>query len=371
MAYLLVTLNHFRAVQSWAQRAGAQINLDVANFELEIKVRNRVYVLYPQFFAVRDDGFSHTPVLSPAAEGFIGWLPYKPLSWDLASEKLAFKRLLEQRGESTPMSWLDAGHVPEDFLLKRSRGSFGYDLFGPYAAGTNLASVKAVAGAGRYPESTLFAEQFVAGENLKIWFWGVRPFYAHLHPYPVIEGDGQSSVAALIDRRLSVVQRTFDTSPDMLVTRSVLEYQGIRLDDVLASRQKVWLDYRYGRRYSRDPKSVEEDNALGRLPASAREQIARLGQTLGEEMMRKLSAPVLYSVDGVVDGHGKVWWLEMNSNPVMPPPGYPLMFQDLFGVPATEESPTRTALARGALPSGPRVSQGIASEQPAQLAVAQ
>jgi hypothetical protein len=49
-------------------------------------------------------------------------------------------------------------------------------------------------------------------------------------------------------------------------------------------------------------------------------------------MVKRLSAPVLYSLDAVVDGEGKVWWLEMNSNPVMPPPGYPAMLQDLFGV---------------------------------------
>ena len=56
---------------------------------------------------------------------------------------------------------------------------------------------------------------------------------------------------------------------------------------------------------------------------------------LAEELSRVFPAPVLYSVDGVVDEGGAVWWLEMNSNPILPPEGYPLIFETLFGVGGT------------------------------------
>ncbi|MDM0122210.1 hypothetical protein [Variovorax arabinosiphilus] len=350
MAYLLVTLNHFKVVQSWARSAGARVNLDVATFELEVRAGNRIYTLYPQFFAVFEGTFGHSPVLSAAADGFIGWLPYKPLRWEMATEKLSFKRFLGTHDEPTPANWVGPDDTPTaDFLLKRSRGSFGYDLFGPYHAGTDLRATLAAANGSRPAESTLFAERFVPGTNLKVWFWGGEAFYAHLHPYPFIEGDGGSTVRALVDRRLALVRRRFDESADMMIMRAALDYQRVGLDDVLPAGQKVWLDYRYGRRYAVDPTTAQEDNALARLTVSAREQVARIGQKLGDAMLNELGAPVLFSVDGVVDDEGKVWWLEMNSNPVMPPQGYPWVFRDLFGIPVPAEFlPSSSALAPAA-----------------------
>lgn len=338
MAYLLVTLNHFKVVQSWAKSTGARVNLDVATFELEVRAGNRIYTLYPQFFAVFGGTYGHSPVLSSGSDGFIGWLPYKLLRWEMATEKLAFKRFLGAHDEPTPAYWSGPGETPTaDFLLKRSRGSFGYDLFGPYHAGSNLQAKLAAADRSRPAESALFAERFVLGTNLKVWFWGGEAFHAHLHPYPFIEGDGDSTVRALVDRRLALVRRRFDESPDMMIMRAALDYQRIGFDDVLPAGQTVWLDYRYGRRYAVDPTTAEEDNALARLTVGAAEQVARLGQKLGEAMLNQLGAPVLFSVDGVIDDEGKVWWLEMNSNPVMPPLAYPLLFRDLFGIPVPAE----------------------------------
>jgi D-alanine-D-alanine ligase-like ATP-grasp enzyme len=40
---------------------------------------------------------------------------------------------------------------------------------------------------------------------------------------------------------------------------------------------------------------------------------------------------VLYTLDGVLDAAGRIWWLEVNSNPIFAPTGYPLMLETLFG----------------------------------------
>ncbi|MCY1241930.1 hypothetical protein D9M72_548600 [compost metagenome] len=61
-------------------------------------------------------------------------------------------------------------------------------------------------------------------------------------------------------------------------------------------------------------------------------QAQRLGTLLDAELRNQFGVPVLYVVDGVLDAQDRIWWLEMNSNPVMPPAGYPLMFRDLFGI---------------------------------------
>jgi hypothetical protein len=36
--------------------------------------------------------------------------------------------------------------------------------------------------------------------------------------------------------------------------------------------------------------------------------------------------------DGVIDPEGRIWWLEMNCNPMVPPDGYAFMLDSLFGI---------------------------------------
>lgn len=338
MAYLLVTLNHFKVVQTWANQIGAEVTLDVRTFELEIKAQHRFYTLFPQFFSVHAGQFGHSKALTEHSDGFIGWLPYRPLSWELATEKISFKKFLTARGESTPQSWVNEESAPVDFLLKRSRGSFGYDLSGPFRAGDRGLPPPLK---NRANTSLVFAEQFIAGQNLKVWFWGGEAFHAHLHSYPSVQGDGSSSLADLIERRLAPWQRTLDDSPDMLAIRAALAFQDLALEQVLVQGQTAWLDYRYGRRYARDPITAREDNALPRLSPEMREQILRIGQKLAQELDASFKAPVLFSLDGVVDEQRRIWWLEMNSNPVMPPTGYPLVFRSLFGIPQPGSPPLR------------------------------
>ena len=337
MAYLLVTLNHFKVVQAWANRAGAEVTLDVKTFELEVKAQHRFYKLFPQFFSVHGGQFGHSKALTDNSDGFIGWLPYRPVSWELATEKLVFKKFLVTAGEPTPRSWVDDEPVPMHFLLKRSRGSFGYDLSGPFRAGDKGSAPPLT---NRANTSRIFAEQFIAGQNLKVWFWGGEAFHAHLHAYPSVQGDGSSSLAELIESRLSPWQRTLDDSPDMLAIRAALAFQHVALEQVLTQGHTVWLDYRYGRRYERDPTTAREDNALTRLSPEMRAQILRVGHKLAQELDASLKAPVLFSLDGVVDEQQQIWWLEMNSNPVMPPAGYPLVFRSLFGSPLPDDLPT-------------------------------
>ena len=56
-----------------------------------------------------------------------------------------------------------------------------------------------------------------------------------------------------------------------------------------------------------------------------------MGTVAGAHLRSLFNAPVLFAVDGVCDASGRVWWLEMNSNPILPPDGYAPMFNSLFG----------------------------------------
>ena len=330
MPYLAVTLNHFKAIQSWMEAGDAQISLNVRNFELEVRWRHRFYTLYPRFLNQTPQSMAHGLTLTQDSVGFIGWLPYRPLSWELAADNLVFKRFLREVSERTPSDWTDLGQVNADFVLKRSKGSFGYELAGPFSAneaGSRDASMESPNARG-----TQYAEQFIAGDNLKIWFWGAKPFYAQRHPYPEVQGDGRRSVKELItERLLRVGQSLAQDSPDGLTMQSVIRYQGLRMDGVPELGRRIWLDYRYGRTYERDPVRSTTDNVWPAMDKSLDEQCKRIGRKLAAQLQQEFPAPVLYSLDGVVDALGQVWWLEMNSNPILPPDGYPSMFETLFG----------------------------------------
>ncbi len=326
MSYIAVTLNHARAIQAWAQSNNAEAHLDMKTFELEVRARNRYFTLFPQFLARVNGRFSHASTLSNEASGFIGWLPYRPLQWSLSDDKLVFKHFAADHGLPTPSMWESAEKAEADYVVKRSIGSFGYELYGPYRA--NESPPVQVSPSGR---GTLYAEQFIVGRNLKVWFWGGQAFYAHLHPYPSIVGDAVSTVSTLIKQRLATMGLSLDESPDMMVMRAALAYQKIRLEDVLPEGSTAWMDYRYGRRYAIEALTAKTDNALPQMTDSVHAQLAKTGGALAEELKKQFSAPVLYSLDGVIDANGEVWWLEMNSNPILPPDGYSSILNTLFG----------------------------------------
>jgi hypothetical protein len=340
MNYLAIALNHFKAIQVWLRTANAEATLDLASFELEVRCRQRYYRLFPQFIAQKDGRFIYAPVLSNDSIGFIGWLPYRSISWSLSNDKLVFKKFLAQQSERTPRSWITPDQPACDYIIKRSMGSFGDDLAGPFHAEAPPASTtfSSVAGSRGIP----FAEEFIQGEILKVWFWGSHAFYAQRRKYPAVTGDGSSTLRKLLEAQLALSGKSLSSDdPDHATLISVLHYQQKDLNAIPAKGERIWLDYRYGRNYARSGLRTTTDNALPNMTPRLTEQIDRLGGSLATELDRQFSAPVLFSLDAVIDVNEQIWWLEANSNPTLPPDGYPTIFSTLFGTPMdTTSEPT-------------------------------
>lgn len=336
MSYIAITLNHVRAIKAWAQAHDGQAKLDLLSFELEVKARHRYFTLYPQFLAIIDGRFAHVPQITADVSGFIGWLPYRAMRWPLSSDKRLFKRLLVDHGLPTPASWASPSEAKGDFIVKQAAGSFGFDMAGPFHEGDAAALF-----AGRpATESGLFAEQFVRGRNLKVWFWGDRAFHAQLHEYPRVTGDGRSTLRELAADRIGRDGVDFDHYKEMPFLLQAIKFQGRTLHDVLPAGDEHWLDFRYGRRFAPRATTAEADNALPQLGGPQRQMIDQTGRLIASELARTLAAPVLYSVDGVVDERGAIFWLEVNSNPMFVPTGYPFMLETLFGVAAAPAGTT-------------------------------
>jgi len=337
--FIAITMNHIRAVKAWAEAHGAHVNLNMVTFEMEVKARNRYFTLYPQFLARMNGQLMHVPQLIREVTGFIGWLPYKPLRWPLAADKLVFKKRLTECGLATPRMWPAPREATAAFVIKHSVGSFGKELAGPFHPGQEPDGAQMRALTKQGSTGSIYAESFVHGTNIKVWFWGDRAVHAQLHPYPLINGNGRDTIAELVDARLRDIKQSWAEYPEKPAVMQALAYQGLNLDAVLPSGLSAWLDYRYGRRFAPDAATEEEDSSLRSMPAPQIAQLEAAGQWIAAELRQELSAPVLCTLDGVLDSDGKIWWLEANSNPIFPPTGYPAMFSTLFGTPLSVPEP--------------------------------
>jgi hypothetical protein len=345
----IITMHHLRAIKAWADANGGQAQLDLSSFELEVKARNRFYRLLPQFIQEKDGRRLHVNQLSPEVTTFIGWRPYPPLRLSLSADKLVFKQALASAGLPTPAAWPSSAEARSDFVLKRSVGSFGLQLAGPFRQGALPTAPSALVSTST--PGKLFAEAFVEGENVKAWFWGARPVHLQRMPYATVRGDGHLDVDTLVTRRLAQAGKDWSLHPEREHILSSLAYQGVAPGTVPNAGQVLWLDYRYGRTFSPNERRFEaEDNAWHALPPEQRGQVTAMGDWLLRTLHGETRAPVLCTADGVLDARGTIWWLELNSNPVCPPNAYFAMLSTLFGTSA--EAPA-TAYARGPLASQP------------------
>ena len=200
-------------------------------------------------------------------------------------------------------------------------------LFGPYRG----ALPPDVSAREREPYGKLFAEQFIHGRMLKVWYWGAKPFFAHMQDYPSVTGDGHTTVRELLKRRVEDAHLPWESFEQKPVVLGCLAYQGLTLDDVLAAGRTAWIDYRYGQLYEATwGTTSKSDNQLEALTRLSGDQTQQMGNALARLLQETLALPVLITVDGLLDSEGRIWWLEMNTNSLLPPEGYEAMFADLF-----------------------------------------
>ncbi len=329
--YINAVLNHFRVLQGWGERTQATMSLDVRTFELEIRHRNRYYVMQPMFQARINGRLTHQNELRGDVFGFGGWRPYRTLMHPMSTHKLQFRSALQERGIAVPRTHGapdPTRPVPFDHVVKADVGSFGTSLLGPFRAGRPV-SPDALRPASN---SDVFVEEFIQGRILKVWFWGSRAFFAQAHDYPTVTGDGETSVDGLMRRRLLSFGNDWDRYPSREVILGCLQYQGLDPASILPAGAQAWIDYRFAQHHLPIVGTTPQtDDALPELLAETGDQIGALGAMLDALTREAFPAPILLTADGMLDANGRIHWLEMNTNSLMPPDGYPVMLDDLFG----------------------------------------
>lgn len=324
MAISLV-LDHFKAVKHWASRHGARAHLDMVSFQLVIECDEQVFRLHPLFPAKAGEQFVHVSALADNVIGFGGWLPYRPYTARWSTDKLLFKQDAAAAGLLTPRRWAPQEQPDADFILKRSEGSFGYDISGPYRANEPVSDAGVPNPRGR---GEVYAEQFVEGRMLKIWYWGRQPFFVHTQDYPLVEGDGHTAVAELVSRKISQDVGAA-ALVDMAIVEQCLHFQGLAMADIPVAGRTFWIDFRYGRTFQ-DRRRPQDGNALDQIAASCGEQLAAMGAFVEGALLEVSPVSLMTSVDAVLDASNRLWWLEMNTNSVLPHHGYEFIFAYLF-----------------------------------------
>lgn len=323
--------DHFRAVQAWTTFHQAYASLDMNNLQLEVRCANRYFTFYPLFAATINGQLAHVSSLSESVVAFGGWLPYRAYSTDLSINKLVFKEHLSKTGLKTPEIWKEAEIPTLPYITKRSQGSFGYGIVGPFAAHTAVPPVPQVppATAGAQGAGTLFTEQFVAGKIVKVWLWGAKAVFADVQAYPLIVGDGITAASELAKRKIQS-----DSGAHVLADESIIQaclaFQGVQPTDVPSAGQSLWIDFRYGRTFLTRQRVERIKNALPMLQERCAAQLTAMQQGVAKALTQVASVPLACSVDGILDEHDQLWWLELNSNPLFPHHGYDTMLGDLF-----------------------------------------
>lgn len=282
---------------------------------MDIRHGGKTVRFFSQFSSVAADGLpSFTPELGDGVSGFVGWLPYFNKRWPIAQDKLAFKVFARANGLRTP-EW-SGPHGPGmhgPVILKRRQSTFGRGLSGPFpdSSGISLAP-------GDYIEA------FVTGRIVKAWYWNATPIVVEAVPMPTVTGNGANSLRALITAKLPE-QGPWPDGLDALA-----QLQGLELDAIPPAGMTVLSDYRYmsplnpSHHVDHNVWPAARDSALGAQLLSAGEVCA---SAIPQEVQ---GGGTMFSLDGIEDAEGRLWFLETNCNPQLHPACYAWMLNAIF-----------------------------------------
>lgn len=302
-------------IRRWALRHHASMSFDPISFNLALAHGGTEVLLYPRFAGEHAGRTAYFDYFS-GDFSFVGWLPYRLRKWALASDKLSFKRVARSRGLRVPLGWQEGVPLAEHFIVKPARGSFGLGMRGPFGPLSPYEADEA--------QPSAFFEQFIPGQSAKAWFWNSTLAALEVLASPVLYGDGTRTL-----REISQANRgSFDLKLPLDSSEDILRWQGLDADAIAESGREVQLDYRYATPYDRI--TLKNRDVLGATSQVIRRQFEVAGRMLYEEIDEEVRANTAFTLDAVIDSEERVWFLEMNSHPMIHPAIYAPMLESLF-----------------------------------------
>jgi hypothetical protein len=121
---------------------------------------------------------------------------------------------------------------------------------------------------------------------------------------------------------------SFDLKLALDSSEDILRWQGLDADSVAEPGREVQLDYRYATPYDRI--TLKNRDVLSATSQVIRRQFEVAGRILHEEIDEDVRTNTAFTLDAVIDSEERVWFLEMNSHPMIHPAIYPPMLESLF-----------------------------------------
>lgn len=194
-------------------------------------------------------------------------------------------------------------------MIKPRAGSFGAGIRGPYRT--------AEAHQSHQVEAGWFREAFVLGRSVKAWVWRGVPTALEVVEPPCLVGDGQRSLGQLVEAR----RGNMDVRLKIDWHQDWFRWLGVDSGTVLGPGQHLPLDFRYASDFASQDSSNRD--RWGSQSSALREQVSRAAYLLWQEVAQPSRERALFTLDGVLDPDGHVWWLEVNSHPMIHPATYP------------------------------------------------
>lgn len=312
-------LDHMRWFRAACRSAGAEAIVSLETWHAFVRRGDQHLAFFPQFQAWVDGRIQYQQGLTDDASMFAGWLPYRLKRWDIAVDKLAFKRYARAAGLQVPRHWLAAADVPAStpVIVKSPRSSFGIQVDGPYRHA-----------AERPLDATQdeYYEEYLEGRLLKIWFWDGDPVCAELDRLPTFKGDGTTSLRRAMLRRAERNRLLDAAQRQALLARceALLRFHGRSPADVLPAGQSQVIDFRYGSQMMLGNERKVLDLAAGEAPAWL-PPVQNAGRLLHAAIPAEIRAGTMFTVDAILAGEDRVYLLEANCNPTVHPMVYPVM----------------------------------------------
>jgi hypothetical protein len=324
-------LDHMRWFRAACRSAGAEAIVSLETWQAFVRRGEQHLAFFPQFQAWVQGRIQYQQGLTDDASMFAGWLPYRLKRWDIAVDKLAFKRYARAVGLQVPRHWLAAAEVPAGtpVVAKSPRSSFGIQVDGPYREAVER---PLDAAQGEY------YEEYLEGRLLKIWFWDGEPVCAELDRLPVFKGNGATSLRRAMLRRVERHRLLKAAQREELVARCepLLRFHGRSLSDVLPAGETQVIDFRYGSQLMLGTERTVVDLGGGEPPAWL-PAVQNAGRLLHAAIPAEIRAGTMFTVDAILAGEDRVYLLEANCNPTVHPMVYPVMVRHLL--PAAASAP--------------------------------
>ena len=313
-------MDHVRWLRLAAKAQGLEVLVELDSMAAFVRKGEKHWVLYSQFLAEVDGLTRYFPTFTDTATHFAGWMPYPNSGWPATRDKLVFKRAAAALGLRVPEFRADDAQEMAEVVVKRSTGSFGEHVHGPFRSSRERAL--------RIADGEYY-ERFIDGESLKVWYWDGAAVALERDRAPTVTGDGASTLRALIEAQARQGGKLAPEKLAKLLERSadVLRYDGLALEDVLPAGRRQRVEFRYGTPLLRRRDRQNVDLHGNAEPGWHELHAAALALT--SLLPVELRKNALFTVDAIRDGQGRIWFLEMNANPTVHPLVYAHMLQSL------------------------------------------